>query len=479
MRQTRNWWRLRLSGKVGFWIAITTMLSATLFLTLCSSLRSGVGSVEDMASCRSGVPQGAPSGFIVIDISKSASLETRMHHDLEASVAGAMALGIGPLPEGPSLFEEELVLEEVEPKKTPEEILFEEKPAPEEKDVTDVDEAAAETGEGDETVEDDENAEEKRWVEYYVKTGDTLIGIGGYFSLPPDVIAKSNALENPHLLMEGQELLIPLTKEDAEAVLAEVKKRKEKEKEVHVVKLETKEYTVREGDSLWSIANAFGLDINTLFGCNEMKNPNYLRVGTTLRIPNQDGIFYKVEKGDTLAGIASKYGVPVEAVQDANGLDGTAIVVGKELFLPGAKPVTSVYSFSGGGGASSGFRWPVSGRITSRYGWRRDPFTGRRDFHTGLDIRGATGTTIRAAKAGRVVYSGWMGGYGRVVVIDHGKGYSTLYAHCSRLLVSKGARVSGGQAIARVGSSGRATGPHLHFEVRYNNKAINPLKVLR
>ncbi|MGC9372875.1 MAG: peptidoglycan DD-metalloendopeptidase family protein [Thermovirgaceae bacterium] len=476
MSQGRNWWKMRLSGKVGFWIAITAMLSATLFLTICSGSRSGVGALEDLVTCRNGVPQEIPSGFIVIDMSKSAALEPQAR-DIQASVAGAMALGIGPLPEGPSLFEDDLVLEEVEPEKTPEEEILEIEPG--EKEGT-AEETVAEEEQGE--AEEAGDQEQKRWVEYYVKSGDTLIGIGEYFSLPPEVISKANALENPHLLMEGQELLIPLTKEDAETVLAEVKAREEREKIVRVETLQTRQYTVSEGDSLWSIANSFNLDINTLFGCNEMKNPNYLRVGTTLRIPNQDGIFYKVKEGDTLTKIASKHGVPLEAIQEVNSLAGTSLSAGRELFLPGAKPVTSVYSFTGGSSGSSvsaGFRWPLSGRITSGYGWRRHPFTKRRDFHTGIDIKGATGRIIRAAKAGRVVYSGWMGGYGRVVVIDHGKEYSTLYAHCSSLLVRKGQRVSAGQAIGKVGSSGRATGPHLHFEVRYKNKAMNPLKVLR
>lgn len=475
MRQGENWWRMKLSGKVGFWITITAMLSATLFLTICSGSGSGIGSLEGVVNCRNGVPQEVPSGFIVIDMSKSMAPETQARN-IQASVAGAMALGIGPLPEGPSLFEEDLVLEEVEPEKTPEEEILEIEPG--EKEGT-AEEAVAETDPAE--AEEAGDQEQKRWVEYYVKAGDTLIGIGEYFSLPPEVIARANALENPHLLMEGQELLIPLTKEDADAVLAEVKAREKREKTVRVKTLEIREYTVGEGDSLWSIANSFNLDINTLFGCNEMKNPNYLRVGATLRIPNQDGVFYKVKKGDTLAEIASKYGVPVEAIQEVNGLSGANITIGKELFLPGAKPVTSVYAFTGGssGSSAAGFLWPLSGRITSGYGWRRDPFTKRRDFHTGIDIKGPTGRIIRASKAGRVVYSGWMGGYGRVVVIDHGKDYSTLYAHCSSLLVRKGQRVSAGQAIGKVGSSGRATGPHLHFEVRYRNKAMNPLKVLR
>ncbi|MFP4482264.1 MAG: peptidoglycan DD-metalloendopeptidase family protein [Thermovirgaceae bacterium] len=473
MRQSRNWWKLRLSGKVGFWFAITAMLSATLFLTICSGSKSGVGSLEDLISCRNGVPQEVPSGFIVIDMSRSAALEGRTQ-DIQASVAGAMALGIGPLPEGPSLFEDDLILEEMKPEKTPEENVLEREPDGIEKEQ----DAEGESGE----LEEAKDQEEKRWVEYYVKAGDTLIGIGEYFSLPPDLISKANALKNPHLLMEGQELLIPLTKEDVDAVLAEVKAREEREKEVRVKTLKTQEYTVSDGDSLWSIANSFNLDINTLFGCNDLKNPNYLRVGTTLRIPNQDGVFYKTKKGDTLAKIASKYGLPVEAIREVNGFEGTNLAAGKELFLPGAKPVASVYNVakgSSGSSVSAGFRWPLSGRITSGYGWRRHPFTQRRDFHTGIDIKGPTGRIIRASKAGRVVYSGWMGGYGRVVVIDHGKDYSTLYAHCSSLLVRKGQRVSAGQAIGKVGSSGRATGPHLHFEVRYKNKAMNPLKVLR
>jgi len=216
-----------------------------------------------------------------------------------------------------------------------------------------------------------------------------------------------------------------------------------------------------------------------------MKDPNYLRVGSVLRIPNQDGIFYTVKKGDTLAGIAQKHGTQTESIIKANALDSKSLKAGIELFLPGAKPVTTVYallgdpSFKGSSKLSRSFEWPLAGRITSGYGWRRDPFTKRRDFHTGIDIKGPTGRTIRAAKAGRVVYSGWMSGYGRVVAIDHGKGYTTLYGHCSSLLVSQGQRVSTGQPVGKVGSSGRATGPHLHFEVRVNNKTVNPLQVLK
>jgi murein DD-endopeptidase MepM/ murein hydrolase activator NlpD len=119
------------------------------------------------------------------------------------------------------------------------------------------------------------------------------------------------------------------------------------------------------------------------------------------------------------------------------------------------------------------------GKISSPFGWRRHPVTRRRDFHTGIDVRAPRGRAIKAAKAGRVEYAGWMGGYGRVVVVRHNDGLSTLYAHCNSLSVRNGQSVSQGQTIASVGTSGRTTGPHLHFEIRQGKSPMNPLKLLR
>lgn len=120
---------------------------------------------------------------------------------------------------------------------------------------------------------------------------------------------------------------------------------------------------------------------------------------------------------------------------------------------------------------------PVVGRITSGFGYRVHPIFKRVRFHTGIDIAAPTGTPIRAAAAGVVVYSGWRRAYGKTVIIDHGNGLATVYAHCSRLLVSARTRVKAGQVIATVGSTGLTTGPHLHFEVRRFGKPINPLTV--
>lgn len=440
--------RMRLSGRIGFWTAIGTMLSAALFLTACAFFTSGDSDLMILGGAgKASAISEMPSGFIVVDISNS------LVSDVSSS--GAVELGIGPIPKGPSLFEEELILEE-----------------PSESTPAEEAEVPAET---------------KDWTDHYVKPGETLSDIAASFGISVKLIQEANDLDNPDRLSEGQELLIPVDEGAVEKVVAEIQRRNTEDalSRPAEIAVGVEQYTVKEGDSLWSIANSFNLDINTLFGCNTMKDPNYLRVGAELRIPNQDGIFYKVAKGDTLDKIASKHGTQVESIMKANSMGSQSLQAGAEIFLPGAKPVTTVYSllgdpsYKGTKNLSKSFGWPITGGISSGYGWRRHPFTKRRDFHTGIDIKGPTGRTIRASKAGRVVYSGWMGGYGRVVVIDHGKGYTTLYAHCSSLLVKQGQRVSSGQPVGKVGSSGRATGPHLHFEVRLNNKPINPLQVLK
>jgi len=123
--------------------------------------------------------------------------------------------------------------------------------------------------------------------------------------------------------------------------------------------------------------------------------------------------------------------------------------------------------------------WPVRGQISSAFGWRRNPFGGGgSEHHNGIDIPARAGTPIRAAGGGTVIFSGWQGGYGNVVVIDHGGGLTTKYAHNTRNDAREGARVERGQIIAFVGSTGRSTGPHLHYEVRRNGSPINPVSFL-
>lgn len=123
--------------------------------------------------------------------------------------------------------------------------------------------------------------------------------------------------------------------------------------------------------------------------------------------------------------------------------------------------------------------YPIRGWITSPFGYRRSPFTGRREFHEGIDIAASVGSPIRVPADGVVVFAGRNGGYGKVVVVDHGYGFSTRYGHCSRILVRVGERVKRGQVIARVGNTGRSTAPHLHYEVRVGKVAVNPYYYLK
>jgi len=139
-----------------------------------------------------------------------------------------------------------------------------------------------------------------------------------------------------------------------------------------------------------------------------------------------------------------------------------------------AQAKTSAYK-----GKSSGkFLTPVSGPITSQFGWRTHPILGTKRMHTGIDIGAKSGTPIKAADAGAVIFAGWLGAYGNAVVIDHGGGLSTLYGHMSSIGVREGSEVSRGQTVGKVGSTGWSTGPHLHFEVRVNGEPTSPWNYL-
>ena len=122
--------------------------------------------------------------------------------------------------------------------------------------------------------------------------------------------------------------------------------------------------------------------------------------------------------------------------------------------------------------------WPAAGEVTSPFGWRRSPFGTRWRFHSGLDIARARGAPVLASADGVVLAAGWDGGFGHAVTLDHGLGVSTVYAHCHRLLVAEGDRVVAGQRIALMGSTGRSTGPHLHFEVQFDGVPVDPADYL-
>ncbi|MDR1307587.1 MAG: M23 family metallopeptidase [Treponema sp.] len=234
-------------------------------------------------------------------------------------------------------------------------------------------------------------------------------------------------------------------------------------------------YTFQKGDVAGEVAKQFGLSTSTLISVNNIKNTRAIPEGKVVRVPNQDGIFYSVKKGDTLELIATRHKAEVSEIKVANELFSDRINPNTSLFIPGATlPWEEEQQING-----DLFAWPVRGRLSSYYGYRRSPFTGGRSFHDGLDIAAPTGTPIKAAMAGRVQSVGYDNVYGNFVIITHTAGYRTLYGHMSTIGTRSGAYVEVGSVIGAVGSTGQSTGPHLHFTVYKNGSSMNPRSVLR
>lgn len=278
-------------------------------------------------------------------------------------------------------------------------------------------------------------------------------------------------------------------------------------------------YTVKAGDTVTSLAARFQLNEATIRQANGMTPDGRLAAGKSLTILPVNGVLHKLGKGETAFELAYRYGVSIAKLQEANrSISLDHLQIGQTLVIPGAQvakerakpPVvrrheqtvsarlaavdtrhtakssrkadrgarterrTPVSRSLGAGerhtpAVSAGrMLWPNGGSISSGFGWRG------RGFHAGLDIANDPGTTIRAARDGVVVSASYDGAYGNAVVISHGNGLTTRYAHCSRMLVSPGQRVEAGQPIGAVGTTGRATGPHVHFEVRVNGSAVDP-----
>jgi len=236
-------------------------------------------------------------------------------------------------------------------------------------------------------------------------------------------------------------------------------------------KLTIHKHRVKRGETLSEIAGDYGVSMDTICGSNNLRSYDLIREGTLLRIPNRDGLLYKMRAGNSVVGIARKYRVSLKKIISENNIKNPDFIpVGQVLFVPDAKPQNII----------PGFMWPTRSRfITCGYGWRRSPFNRRKkEFHHGLDIRSRY-EWIRATKYGKITYTGWLGGYGKTVIIAHPAGYKTLYAHMSRIIVRRGQYVKQGQTIGRSGNTGRSTGAHLHFEVMKNGRHKNPYFYLR
>jgi murein DD-endopeptidase MepM/ murein hydrolase activator NlpD len=279
--------------------------------------------------------------------------------------------------------------------------------------------------------------------------------------------------------------------------------KEEKDNVVKRVRKGIETYTVQSGDSLGTIARDFDIDVGTILWANNLSERQYIRPGDELKILPVSGVLVAVKSGDTLGAIANKYGGELEEVMLANDLKDEIVPVGKELIIPDGEPPKIVqertiavsrdrlrepgvtqYSAPAESAVNvnkpadvieqkitTKLLWPTSGHvITQYYGWR----------HTGLDIDGDYTSPLYASEDGKVLISGWnSGGYGLQVLIEHPNGMKTRYAHASKLFVKAGEYVKRGQVIAMMGSTGRSTGSHIHYEVHVNGVKVNPLLYIR
>jgi len=246
-------------------------------------------------------------------------------------------------------------------------------------------------------------------------------------------------------------------------------------KELNFKTIEYNKYRIKGKDTIDSVSSKFGLNKDTLILCNDLKKSSDFKNGKILIIPNQNGRIITIESNDSLFKIAGRYGVSWKKIVDVNSIKSEYLSFGSRIFVPESKMTKyeneQFYQ-------TSKFLWPITGRITSFFGTRKDPFNKVYSYHSGIDIKGEFGTLVKPAKDGTVSFTGNDDIYGNNIIIKHSDGYSTRYGHLQEILVKKGNYVTRGTNIGKVGSTGRSTGSHLHFEIRKNGKLSDPLKFL-
>jgi len=240
-------------------------------------------------------------------------------------------------------------------------------------------------------------------------------------------------------------------------------------------------HVVAPGETISAIAARHGISQGSLIALNGIREAWNLRSGSTIKIPNMNGLPHEVRAGDTLEGIALERGIPLNVLLDANDVRDDNLAIGQVLFIPGATMDAAEFSRAVTRAPARPFIRPVPGRITSGFGWREDPFnpgSGRMELHRAVDLSGRIGEPVRAAMAGTVLHRGANPVYGNFIVLQHGD-LQTLYAHLSSFSVAMGESVRQGQEIGRVGNTGRTTAPHLHFAAFRGGEPVNPVDLWR
>lgn len=327
--------------------------------------------------------------------------------------------------------------------------------------------------------------------EYIVRHGDTLSTIAVKHDMPLEKLKEINELDGDriklgqklyvgdyqnHIVQSGENLALISKKygvsvSDLKRINGLTSDRIKPGQRLNIY--DFGEHIVANGENLISIAGKYKMNVKDLKNLNDL-NGDLIRVGQKLKVGQIKT--HKVKSGENLGLIARKYSTTTKELMKVNNLSSSRINPGQELKISGSTltpKITAVPNTE-----NINFYWPVQWKgVNSRWGYRTHPVSGKKSsFHTGVDLKAPMNTPVKSAKSGTVRIAGWLRGYGKTVIIDHANGYSTLYAHLDSINVKAGQKVSSGSLIAQSGQTGNVTGPHLHLEVRLNEKTMDPMK---
>jgi len=288
--------------------------------------------------------------------------------------------------------------------------------------------------------------------------------------LPVNVFADEQVEKLESLMYQDNQVLKSIREDIKRAIYTVKSSRSEK----NLPELKFYTYKVKQKENFWVVMSKCSLDMDTIMSVNNLTSPFQVVPGTVIYIPNMRGVVIPGEDLKALQGVltAEKINIRyVKAVNKSETLDK------KYVFIPCGKISAIERSLFLG----TAFFSPIQyGKATSGFGSRRNPFNDRRtEFHKGIDLGCHAGTKVHAARSGNVVFSGYEEGYGNLVIIEHEFGYRSYYGHLSKIAVKRGQSVKPGEVIALSGNTGRSTGPHLHFEIRKNGRALNPMTFLK
>lgn len=244
---------------------------------------------------------------------------------------------------------------------------------------------------------------------------------------------------------------------------------------------------IKPGDNFWKLARDYNVNIDTLIGINLFWNDLMAREGRTVIIPSEQGVIEFVNDKSEIGNLMQIYDVDKDSIviQNRSFYNIILSLTGNErkplaVFIKDVRPKTDNMnaSLAGKFRVREMFRSPLGGRYSSFFGNRKHPVYRSTRFHNGVDIAAPYGTYIGASRDGVVVSTGWMGAYGKAVIIEHDNGYKTLYGHMSVIMAKPGQCVKAGKVIGKVGSTGLSTGPHLHFTMWHNGRLLNPMDIL-